>query len=85
MAPARGFALLDLGTTGTPVLPEQVVLELKFRGQMPAIFQALVEQFGLERLPASKYRLGMVALGHVLDATDADEMAEVGRLRKVGR
>jgi hypothetical protein len=31
---------------------------------MPAVFRALVEQFGLVPQSASKYRLGVVALGY---------------------
>ena len=45
------------------VLPDRLVLELKFRHHLPALFKHLVEQFALTPQPASKYRLGMVALG----------------------
>ena len=50
--------------TGVAALTGQVVLELKFRQEMPTIFKALVEQFGLNPTKGSKYRHGMAALGH---------------------
>jgi hypothetical protein len=49
---------------GTPVLDSQLILELKYQGEMPPLFRALVEQFGLVPRSASKYRLGLVALGY---------------------
>jgi VTC domain len=84
VAPAAGFALHDLGTSGTPVLQGQIVLELKYRGALPDIFVSLVHTFGLVRQTASKYRLGMTALGHrPLDsAAEADELAELSARRK---
>jgi SPX domain protein involved in polyphosphate accumulation len=48
---------------GCPVLGDQVVLELKYRRHVPAIFKELVESFLLEPQRASKYRLGIAALG----------------------
>jgi hypothetical protein len=36
---------------------------LKYRYRVPAIFKRLVEEFSLEPQRASKYRLGMTALG----------------------
>jgi hypothetical protein len=47
---------------GLVVLPGQVVLELKYRQHVPAIFKRLVEEFALEPSRASKYRMGMTAL-----------------------
>jgi hypothetical protein len=49
---------------GQPYLERAHVLELKFPGRLPAIFRNLVEEFALEPRTASKYRLGMAALGH---------------------
>ena len=40
-----------------------LILELKYRGAPPAIFRQLVEEFALTPQMASKYRLGVVALG----------------------
>lgn len=60
--PASGFSLAT--TPGDPVLADQTILELKFRGTLPAHFRRLVETFLLQPGAASKYRLGMAALGH---------------------
>jgi VTC domain-containing protein len=51
------------GTGGQLVVPDQMILELKYRQHVPAIFKRLVAEFGLEPQRASKYRLGMTALG----------------------
>lgn len=48
------------------VLPDdRLILELKYRRQLPAIFRRLVEEFALRTETASKYRLGMAAIGFV--------------------
>jgi hypothetical protein len=52
------------GDVGVPVLQEQLILEMKFRGQLPAVFKRLVEEFKLAARPVSKYRFGMMALGY---------------------
>ncbi len=39
------------------LLPGQVVLELKYRTVLPALFKRLVQEFNLRPRPASKYRL----------------------------
>lgn len=46
-----------------PVLGDRVILEMKYRVEMPAVFKALVEEFRLSPAPVSKYRLSMAALG----------------------
>lgn len=48
---------------GTPILDDRMILELKYRGTMPALFRRLVEEFALTPQVASKYRLGRAALG----------------------
>jgi len=50
------------GVGGQPVVPGQMILELKYRQHVPAIFKRLVEEFALEPERASKYRLGMTTL-----------------------
>lgn len=79
-APARGFTLDDVSVGGETMLGGQVILELKFRGPLPGVFQDLLRTFGLVRTAASKYRLGMTALGHVPAAaspvTDLDTSGE---------
>ena len=44
-------------------VPDRLILELKYRGRRPRIFKQLVEEFALVPQTASKYRLGVVALG----------------------
>ena len=51
------------GEAGTPVVPDQTVLELKFRVEMPALFKQLAEKFNLVPQQVSKYRLAVTALG----------------------
>src|SRR3954470_5634250 len=51
------------GEVGTLVVPGQMILELKYRYRLPAVFKRLAEAFALEPQRASKYRLGMTALG----------------------
>jgi hypothetical protein len=48
---------------GQPVVGDQMILELKYRRHVPALFKQLAETFGLEPQRASKYRLGITALG----------------------
>jgi hypothetical protein len=54
-------------STEPPVsfLDDRVIVELKYRVQLPGLFKRLIEDFALEPQSASKYRLGMMALGHV--------------------
>jgi hypothetical protein len=51
-------------------LEDQLVLELKYRTRLPAIFRGLVEGFALETATASKYRLSMTTLGHAPETSD---------------
>ena len=48
---------------GPVMLPGHVLLELKYRRQMPALFRALMQDFGLNPGPLSKYRLAVQASG----------------------
>ena len=52
------------GAPAVPFLSEHVILELKYRNHPPAAFKRLIESFALTATTASKYRLGMAALGH---------------------
>ena len=47
-----------------------IILELKYRLEMPAPFKELVEEFQLKSQPISKYRLAAVALGLVTEAAE---------------
>ena len=58
-----------------PVLAGKVILELKYRVGMPAVFKALVEEFGLQPAPVSKYRLSMAALGLASDPASEESTA----------
>jgi len=54
------------GVDGNRVLSEnQIILELKFRRNLPVLFKLLVEKFALNPQPISKYRLAVAALGFV--------------------
>jgi VTC domain-containing protein len=50
-------------TAAIPLLAESVVLELKFRSAMPALFKRLIQEMGLNPGSVSKYRLGIQAWG----------------------
>jgi SPX domain protein involved in polyphosphate accumulation len=62
--PIQALAFDDL-TSPTPMLAEQVIVEMKFRVDMPAAFKEVVERFALNAKKISKYRLAAVALGFV--------------------
>jgi hypothetical protein len=48
---------------GITVLPDQAILELKYRGTLPDLFDRLVEEFQLKPRTLSKYRLCVRTLG----------------------
>jgi len=64
--PAAGLSFS--GSEGTPLLENQIVLELKFRLVMPVLFKHLVEEFALNAQSVSKYRLAATRLGLADDA-----------------
>jgi VTC domain len=49
--------------TGIPMLMDEILLELKYRRHLPALFKGLVQDFALAPGPLSKYRLAIQALG----------------------
>ena len=53
---------------GAPLMPGQVVLELKYRTYLPALFRQLVEEFHLEATAISKYRVAMTSLEPAIHA-----------------
>jgi hypothetical protein len=61
--PAAGLWFSE--QNGTCLLENQIILELKFRCEMPVLFKYLVEEFALNPQPVSKYRLAAAALGLV--------------------
>ena len=57
------------GGDGIGILADQSILELKYRGGLPAAFRRLVERFRLQPTTASKYRLGMAVLSPIASDT----------------
>lgn len=55
--PCRGWTLHAPAGAGRRLLDGTVILELKFRGGMPAPFKRLMHELRLEPRPISKYRL----------------------------
>jgi hypothetical protein len=54
-----------------------MILELKYNIQFPSIFKRLVEEFALRTQTASKYRLGMAALGHEAASDESAVMSPI--------
>ena len=63
-------------TPGTPISEEQVILEMKFRMDMPVIFKELVERLAIAPKRISKYRLAVEALGLVEQPEPAQPLPE---------
>ena len=61
--------------SGSPLLEDQIILELKFRYGLPTLFKYLVEEFALTPTPFSKYRLAAAALGFVNAASDTEQIS----------
>jgi len=51
--------------TGTPLLEGEMIVELKYRGRVPALFRQAIEEFRLVQRRSSKYRVAAQALGLV--------------------
>lgn len=64
-----------LEADGDPVLDGRMILELKYRQHVPAIFKQLVEEFGIEPERVSKYRLGIATLGESTFVTSGPPQA----------
>ncbi len=56
---------VDWSAAESPLLEGKVVLELKYRGPLPARLKRIVERFRLEPCGVSKFRLAMRACGLV--------------------
>src|SRR5262249_52767349 len=54
-APTRQWHVAE-PRNGRPLFPGRVVLELKYRASLPALFKRLLREFNLNPQPASKYR-----------------------------
>jgi hypothetical protein len=57
---ADDFAIAEL-PIAKPALNGEVIVELKYRTAMPALFKDLLVELGLAPRPTSKYRLGVAA------------------------
>lgn len=66
--PDRAF----LPGLGFPVLEQKAIVEMKYRGVLPAILRRAVEEFNLVPVAISKYRTGFDALGY-LAAPEAEQ------------
>jgi VTC domain len=62
LAAQRALNLELVDSPGSPMAPGRLILELKFRVHLPAIFKELIETFALSPARISKYRLAMDAL-----------------------
>jgi hypothetical protein len=59
--PVRGFAFTDT-SAGVALMPDQHILELKYKTELPGVFKALMQQFDLRPQASSKYRMAVEAL-----------------------
>lgn len=57
--------MFDGSAHGQLLLKDQMIVELKYRSEIPALFRGMIEQFGLTPQPVSKYRLAAARLGLV--------------------
>ena len=58
----------DGAAPATPISDQQIIVEMKYRVDLPTFFKELVERFTLNPTRVSKYRLAVVALGFVNEA-----------------
>ena len=70
----RASTLELIDGPGAAIAPGRLILELKFRVHLPAIFKELIETFALSPAPLSKYRLAMDALRGRPVAPDAADV-----------
>lgn len=66
--------------TGLGLNEQQVIVELKFRVNLPVLFKDLVEKFAITPKRISKYRLAVVALGLVEPPREFQQKAESAQL-----
>lgn len=70
--PSKEYHVYEAGPW-KPILPDQCILELKFRNGVPILFKSLIDELQLTAQPVSKYRLCIQAAG--LDPKPALEAA----------
>jgi VTC domain len=71
--PAAGLGFTE--GQGMLLLRDQIILEMKFRSTMPALFKSLIEEFALIPKPFSKYRRAATAL-ELMNAPGAEVQQE---------
>lgn len=74
--PTAGVSL-DPISSGTPLLSDVVVVELKFLASLPALFKEAVERFQLRPTGVSKYRRCVRAAGLCSDPTPPEGSTDV--------
>ena len=74
----RTRELAFVNGTGRPIEESKILVEFKFPVAMPALFEQLVEDFELEPVQVSKYRMGIRALYGLEDSTDAEAVRDEG-------
>jgi hypothetical protein len=77
--PVQAPEFITAGAGARPFFADRLIMELKYRERLPALFRQLVEEFALQACPASKYRSGMAALGYT-GLPDAQPSAPGARL-----
>lgn len=80
--PAKEFAFAE-SREGIQLVPSQVIVEMKYRMEMPALFKRLVEEFSLSPAAISKYRLAAVSLGMVKEPEVAPGSGEANSKTKL--
>lgn len=67
-----GVGLAFSAAAGRLLTAPSIILELKYRYEMPVLFKYLVEEFDLNPRPISKYRLALTTLGLAPNPTPAE-------------
>ena len=71
--PMRELVLSD--AAGRPFANDRLIVELKFRVELPSLFKRMIESFALSPAPISKYRLAMDSLrSGVVSRADRHEL-----------
>ena len=66
--PDRAF----IPSVGFPIAVDKCIIEVKYRRQLPIIFERMGVEFGIQIQKCSKYRLGLTALDYPLPPPDPD-------------
>ena len=70
--------LVFVNGPGQPIEESKILVEFKFTVAMPVLFEQLVEDFKLEPVQVSKYRMGVGALYRLEDSPDTEFVREEG-------